>query len=298
MKTRDCVIIANGGAGGISHAGRRRKGLIRAVSIGYGMLMQGSSSVDAVVQAVTILEDTPVFNAGTGSSFNFDGEVEMDAAIMTSERHFGAVGAITHVKNPIQTARYVMEKTDHLLLCGDNAVRFARYMHQPYYDPRTREKGRIWQRRRLDMKSDHFRKLRSLSDLYGTVGVVAIDSGGLICVGTSTGGITMRLPGRVGDTPVPGAGTYADARGGVSATGHGEEIMRNMIAFRAVTMMARYRARTVGERIMEYATDNGCGCGLVGIDRRGDIVCEYNTRAMSWCYIKKGRMQLFSTPGD
>ena len=145
------------------------------------------------------------------------------------------------------------------------------------------------------MKSTFFSRLPGLTDLYGTVGVVALDSGGLISVGTSTGGITLRLPGRVGDTPIPGAGTYADANGGVSATGHGEEIMRNMIAFRSVAMMARYRARTVGKKIMAYATDNGCQCGLVGIDRRGDIVYVYNTDGMSWCYIKNGRLRVFDT---
>jgi beta-aspartyl-peptidase (threonine type) len=295
MKKRDCVIIANGGAGGISYPARRRSGLIKAVSTGYGVLAQGGSSIDAVVQAVKILEDTSVFNAGTGSSFNLEGEVEMDAAIMTSERKFGAVGAIKHVRNPIQVARFVMERTDHLLLCGDNAVRFARCMHQPHYDPRTPEKRRIWEKRRQDLRSNHFSKLGDIADLYGTVGVVAVDSEGLICVGTSTGGITLRLPGRVGDTPLPGTGTYADTCGGVSATGHGEEIMRNMIAFRSVSLMARYGARTVGRKIMEYATDNGCQCGLVGIDRRGDVVCVYNTQAMSWCYIKKGRLRIFST---
>jgi beta-aspartyl-peptidase (threonine type) len=298
MNQRDCVIIANGGAGGISFPARRRQGLVRAVSIGYGILTQGGSSVDAVVQAVTILEDTSVFNAGTGSSFNLDGEVEMDAAIMTGDRKFGAVGAIKHVKNPIQTARFVMERTDHLLLCGDNAVRFARYMHQPFYDPRTREKKRIWQRARKDMKSDHFKRLRGLTELYGTVGVVAVDRKGRICVGTSTGGITLRLPGRVGDTPLPGAGTYADAYGGVSATGHGEEIMRNMIAFRAVSMMTRYRAPDVGKKVMEYATANECQCGLVGIDRRGEVVCVYNTEGMSWCYIRKGRLRVFGATDD
>ncbi|UCC11093.1 MAG: isoaspartyl peptidase/L-asparaginase [candidate division WOR-3 bacterium] len=298
MKQRDCVIIANGGAGGISFPARRRQGLIRAVSIGYGILTQGGSSIDAVVQAVTILEDVSVFNAGTGSSFNLEGEVEMDAAIMTGDRKFGAVGAITNVKNPIQTARFVMERTDHLLLCGDNAVRFARCMHQPFYDPRTREKKRIWRKARQDMKSDHFKRLCGLNELYGTVGVVAVDRKGLICVGTSTGGITLRLPGRVGDTPLPGAGTYADTHGGVSATGHGEEIMRNMIAFRAVSMMARYRAPVVGKKIMEHATDNRCQCGLVGIDRRGDVVCVYNTQGMSWCYIKKGRLRVFGTTND
>jgi beta-aspartyl-peptidase (threonine type) len=295
MKRRDCVIVANGGAGGVSFAARRRSGLINAVSIGYGILTRGGRSIDAVVQAVKILEDTPVFNAGTGSSLNLEGEVEMDAAIMTSERRFGGVGAIKGVKNPIETARFVMERTDHLLLCGENAVRFARNMHQPEYDPRTPEKKLIWQRRRQALESDYFNKLHTMADQYGTVGVVAVDSGGLICVGTSTGGITLRLPGRVGDTPLPGAGTYADTAGGASATGHGEEIMRNMIALRAVSLMSRFPARTVGKKIMEYATRNGCRCGLVGIDRRGDVVCVYNTQAMSWCYIKNGMLRVFGT---
>ncbi len=293
MKRRNCVIIGHGGAGGINYPQRRRKGLIKAVSIGYGILTQGGSSLCAVEKAVEILEDTTVFNAGTGSSLNLKGVVEMDASIMTSEPRFGAVAALKNVKNPIKVARLVMEKTDHLLLCGEGAIKFARLMGLRYYNPKTKEKQRVWRRKLRNFKSSYFKKLKDIADLYGTVGVVAIDDNGLISAATSSGGITMRIPGRVGDTPIIGAGTYADKNAAVSATGHGEAIMRNMLAFRAVSLMARYPVRTAGMRIIDYANKCDCKCGLVGIDKKGNILCVYNTKAMSWCSIKNGKMKLF-----
>jgi beta-aspartyl-peptidase (threonine type) len=298
MNHRRCAIIAHGGAGGINYPQRRKNGLIKAVSSGYGMLNQGASSLDAVEQAVMILEDTPVFNAGTGSSLNLVGEAEMDAALMTSELQFGAVGVITKVKNPIHVARLVMEKTDHLLLCGEGANQFARHMGVKHYNPTTREKKLLWQRRKKKLQSTYFLKLKNIAGYYGTVGVVAIDTNGLITAGTSTGGISLRLPGRVGDTPAIGTGTYADEHGGVSATGHGEEIMRHMLAFRTVTLMARYPVRQAGTTIIDYATNHGCQCGIIGIDQKGRVLCVNNTRAMSWCYIKNGRMKLFDSPGS
>ena len=239
---RKPAIICHGGAGGINFPQRRANGLIKATSIGYGILTQGGCSLDAVQKAVEVLEDVTIFNAGTGSSFNLQGVVEMDAGLMTSDLRFGGVGAITNVKNPIAVARMVMEHTDHLLLCGDMATEFARIMHVPKYNPKTKEKKRIWQKRKKSLTSRYFRKLESLAEKYGTVGAVAIDRHGLISVATSSGGITMRLPGRVGDTPLIGTGTYADKNGGVSATGHGEAIMRHMIAFRAVSLMQRFSA--------------------------------------------------------
>ena len=288
------AIISHGGAGGISYPARRRTGLIKAVSIGYGILAQGGSSLDAVEKASMILEDATVFNAGIGSSFNLVGEVEMDASIMTSQLCYGAVGAIRNVRHPIQVARLVMEKTDHLLLCGEGAIKFARLMSIKYYNPKTREKRRVWKNRRKQMESSYFVKLKEIVNLYGTIGVVAIDKNGLISAATSSGGITMRLPGRVGDTPVIGAGTYADKNGGVSVTGHGEEIMRHMLAFRAVSLMARYPADAAGKRLIKYATEVGCRCGLVGIDKMGRLLCNNNTKAMSWCYIKNGKMKVFN----
>ena len=287
------AIIAHGGAGGISYPQRRRSGLEKAVIIGYRILCQGGSSLDAVEKASMVLEDIKIFNAGTGSSFTLNGEVEMDASIMTSDLSYGAVAAIKNVKNPIQIARLVMEKTDHLLLCDEGAIKFARLMGIKAYNPKTRERKLVWQRAKSKIKSDYFPNLAEIADLYGTIGVVAIDKNGLISAATSSGGITLRLPGRVGDTPIIGAGTYADQNGGVSATGHGEEIMRHMLAFRTVSLMAHHTAQKAGEIAINYATKFNCRCGLIGIDKYGKILCVNNTKAMSWCYIKNGKMKTF-----
>ncbi|OGC39656.1 hypothetical protein A2Y85_03865 [candidate division WOR-3 bacterium RBG_13_43_14] len=293
MKRIDCVIIANGGAGGIGFANRRRQGLIKAVRVGYAMLRAGSSSLDAVERAVMILEDTPIFNAGTGSCLNLKGRAEMDASITTSDLRFGAVAAIENIRNPIRVARLIMEKTDHLLLGGAEAYRFARIMGIKHFNPITKEARRTWRRRRRKLNPKYFPKLENLIVRYGTVGVVVIDQNGMIAVGTSTGGISLRLPGRIGDTPVIGGGFYANRYGGATATGHGEEIMRHLLSFRAVSFMARYSAPVAARKIIEYATNRGCRCGLVGIDRRGGILCVNNTQAMSWAYIKNGRLKVF-----
>lgn len=294
MRYQKPVIIAHGGAGGINHPQRRQQGLIKACSIGYSMLMQGSSSLDAVEKAVMVLEDIKIFNAGTGSSLNLEGIAEMDASIMTSNMKFGAVAVITDVRYPIRVARMVMERTDHLVLGGQHAVRFARIMGQPKYDCRTNEKKRIWQRMRKNVRTAYFQKFKNLIEYYGTVGVVALDRNGLLTAGTSSGGITMRIPGRIGDTPAPGAGTYVDKNGGVGATGHGEEILRHLLSFRTAQLMARYPASVAGKKMIGYATKHKCRCGLIGIDKKGRIMCVNNTQAMSWCYIKNGRMYMFT----
>jgi beta-aspartyl-peptidase (threonine type) len=187
----------------------------------------------------------------------------------------------------------VMEETDHLLLCGDNAVRFARLNGMRYYNPKTREKERIWHRKKQKRQSNYFKRVFDLDARYGTIGAVAIDKQGLISVATSSGGINLRLPGRVGDTPVIGAGTYADRNGGVSTTGHGEEIMRHLLAFRTVNAMVRLSAREAGKHALRHATKHGCKCGLIGISRKVDIVFTSNTKAMSWCYMKNGVMRSF-----
>ncbi len=290
---KNLVIIANGGAGGINFPQRRAEGLKKAVETGYEILEKGGSSIDAVEKAIMILEDTSVFNAGTGSVFSLTGDVEMDASIMTADEKFGAVGAIKNVRHPIHVARLVMERTDHLLLCGDGAIRFARLCGIKYYNPKTKEKERMWIRARAMLNSDYFPKLKKLRELYETVGVVAMDKNGLIAVGTSTGGISLHLPGRVGDTPIIGAGTYANKYGGVSATGHGEMIMKTLLAYRTVALMEKYSAPVAGKMAIDYATRHKCRAGLIGIDRKGRILCINNTEAMSWCYIKDGEMKVF-----
>jgi beta-aspartyl-peptidase (threonine type) len=295
MRKTTYAIIAHGGAGGIGYASRRKKGLIAATSIGYGILARGGSSLDAVEKAAMVLEDTTIFNAGTGASYNLIGDVEMDASLMTSELRYGAVAAIQNVRYPIHVARLVMEKTDHLLLGGDGAIKFARLMGVPYYNPKTREKRRVWRSEQKQPKNPYFQRHRNIAHLYGTIGVVAIDMNGCIAAATSSGGITMRLPGRIGDTPVIGAGTYADRNGGVSVTGHGEEIMRHMLAFRTVTLMGHYSAQRAGRQVMRYATNVGCRCGMIGIDKQGQFLCCNNTAAMSWCSIKNGQLKVFTS---
>ncbi len=290
---KNIAIIAHGGAGGINYPLRRRRGLIKAVRAGYDILNDGGSSLDAVERAAMILEDAPVFNAGTGSYLNLTGEVEMDASVMTSDLRFGGVGVIRDIKNPISLARMVMEDTDHLLLCGENAIRFARLRGIPHYDPKTKEKERIWKRKKQKAQSNYFKRVGEYSGLYGTIGAVAIDCQEKIAVATSSGGINLRLPGRVGDTPVIGAGTYADRNAGVSTTGHGEEIMRHLLAFRAVRAITRLGARAGSRKVIQYATRHGCQCGMIGITKKADIIYLSNTKAMSWCYIKNGKIRSF-----
>jgi beta-aspartyl-peptidase (threonine type) len=287
------AIIANGGAGGINFAQRRARGLRKAVEAAYDILKSHGSSLDAVVQAVSLLEDNPVFNSGTGSTLGLTGEVEMDASIMTSDGRFGAVAGIREVRNPIRVARLVMEKTDHMLLGGDGAIRFARAMGVKPYDPRTRERIRAWNRARKKLSSKYFPRLEKLKDHYGTVGVVARDQDGLITVGTSTGGISLHLPGRIGDSPIIGAGTYCDENGGVSTTGHGEAIMRTFLALRTVELLARYPAGAAARKAIDYATKHGCRGGLIGIDKKGDILRRENTEGMSWCSMKDGILKSF-----
>jgi len=287
------VIIANGGAGGISFPERRDKGLRKSVGAGYEVLEGGGTSLEAVVQAVALLEDDPIFNAGTGSVLGLTGEVEMDASLMTSEGGFGAVAALQSVRHPIEVARLVMEKTDHILLAGEGALRFARLMGVKPCNPVTPERKALWRRSRKGLKSKYFQRLKELSDYYGTVGVVALDQEGRIAVGTSTGGVSLHLPGRIGDTPIIGGGTYCDRNGGVSTTGHGEAIMKTFLALRTVQLLARYPASVAASKAIDYATRQGCRCGLVGIDKKGGILCLDNTKGMSWCYIRDGNIKSF-----
>src|SRR5690349_6510138 len=174
------------------------------------MLELGASALDAVCHAVALLEDDAVFNAGTGSVLNRDGDVEMDASIMNgSDLRFGAVAAIARVRNPVRVARCVMEQSPHAILAGAGALRFAREHGFEDYDPVT-EPARAEHRKRMTRGS------------HGTVGAVALDAAGRLAAATSTGGTILKLPGRVGDTPLPGAGTYAGGMAAVSSTGKGE----------------------------------------------------------------------------
>lgn len=287
------VIIINGGAGRIKNSQAHRHGIKKALQIGWSILSQGGNALDSVCEAVKYMEDSAIFNCGSGSTLTLDGKVEMDASIMTGTGGFGAVGAIKQVKNPILVARQVMEKTDHLLLVGKGAQSFARRMgFQRYEKILPVQKQRLLRFKKRG-NSAYFPKLNKYLKL-GTVGAVALDNNHQIAVANSTGGILGKIPGRVGDTPILGAGVYATKNGGVTATGHGEEIMRLFLSKYTTDLMNKYPAQKAVNAAIVMAKDQNVLCGIIGLDRKGNVGYGFTTKSMSWGYIDKtGGMILF-----
>jgi beta-aspartyl-peptidase (threonine type) len=279
-------IIVHGGAGDIrGDKGKYSKGVEEACTHGYEALKTGSP-LDAVCEAVQCLEDNPIFNAGTGATLNISGFPECDAAIMKSDLSCGAVAALVNTKNPILVARKVMEETDHILLAGRGAEKFARY-YFPEVDLRTEKGMNHWKKGKkklMEGKDKHWKKMKAFIErtkLYDTVGAVAFD--GEIAVATSTGGVLLKLEGRVGDTPLFGCGTYANRYGGASATGLGENIIRNMVTKNAVDMMRRKNAMNACMGAIKNSQDTG----IIGIDFRGNVGYAKNTKNMSMAYYDK-----------
>jgi len=229
-------LIAHGGAGSwrIGSEADALEGMRVAVEAGRAVLATGGSALDAVCATVVILEDNPIFNAGTGAVLNFDGFCELDAAVMESTSHrAGAVAALQRVRNPVLVARKVMEETDHVMLAGEGAQRFARALGFGDHDPVTPARLADWKDKRARLgegAGQGFAVRRFLRDhpeyAGGTVGAGAVDRHGVLAAATSTGGVTMKLVGRVGDSPLIGAGNYATREVAVSATGTGEFVMR------------------------------------------------------------------------
>lgn len=251
--------------------------------IGLEVLERGGTALDAVTYAIVALEDDPRMNAGTGSRLRIDGRAQMDASIMTDDLECGAVAAIELVKNPILIARKVME-TPHVLLVGPDAVRFARRMGFRRYDPVTPESIARWKesldRIREGDLPPYARKWKAFRDLIGTVGAVARDFAGRFCAGSSTGGTTFMMPGRVGDSPIVGAGVYCGPAGAVSVTGVGEEIIRRVLSKFVYDRMA-------GGRRTQAACDDGLRLfkrsvpiGIIAVGRDG--AGEACNRAMAW----------------
>ncbi len=207
---------------------------------GLEVLKRGGRALDAVVEAIVVLEDDPRLNAGTGSRMRVDGRIQLDAALMDWDLEAGAVAAIEQVKNPIRVARDVLA-TPHVLLVGTDATAFARSKGHPAYDPATPESRRKLEESLVRIREGklprYARKWKGI-DLHGTVGAVARDRRGRFAAGTSTGGTSFMMPGRVGDTPILGSGLYAGPHGAVSATGIGEEIMKRVLSKRVYDLMA------------------------------------------------------------
>ena len=272
------TIIVHGGAGANpADAGEFRQGVRSAVLAGWQLLAAGASALDAVEAAVRALEDDPRFNAGRGSVLNRDGAIEMDASIMEGDRlQCGAVAALAGVANPVTVARRVLESRRHVLLVGDGALAFAREAGIPECDPASLVTDR--QRKR------HAELARQPAGRSGgTVGAVALDRAGTIAAATSTGGTPGKLPGRVGDSALIGAGTYADSSlGGVSCTGDGEAIVRVVLAHRALAYLKDaddpdYAAKVAVDLLTEEGGGQG---GLILIDWRGRAGYATSTRLM------------------
>lgn len=288
------ILIVHGGAGTIPeerHAAAI-EGCRRAAQAGWSVLAAGGSALDAVEAAVRALEDDLTFNAGRGSVMTRAGTVEMDALIMDGATlRAGAVAAVRRVRNPITLARAVMERTPHVLLVGASAEALAELLQLPMADdaelvaPRDRER---WEALRRNGPPDLREVLaQALTEPMDTVGAVAMDAAGHVAAAVSTGGMSNKWPGRVGDSALIGCGAYADDRAGaVVATGWGETLMRVVISKTACDFMALgLAAQTAVEaaiRLLEERV-NGRG-GLIGVDRAGRIGIAHNTPHMSWAW--------------
>ncbi len=300
-------IVVHGGAGTILRSNMKpetekqyRDTLTHALMTGYGILRNHGTSLDAVEATIKILEDCPLFNAGKGAVFTHEGTNELDASIMDGRTlKAGAVAAVKHIKNPIALARLVMDRSKHVMLTGDGAEAFAKeqgvaLVPQEYFFTQRRWND-LLKAREADRKQDSLNRLNkqlnpvdTSESKHGTVGCVAIDEQGNISAGTSTGGITDKRFGRIGDSPIIGAGTYADdSTCGVSATGDGEYFIRVGVA-RTIAALMEYKNLSVQqateEAIKKVGKLGGTG-GAIALDKDGHIGIYFNTEGMYRAYI-------------
>lgn len=260
--------------------------LNRVLQAGDSVLASGGTAMDAVEQAIIIMEDSPLFNAGKGAVFTHDGLVELDASVMDGQNlKAGAIAAVRDIKNPIKVARAVMGKSEHVLLNGAGASQFAKEQGFQIVD-----NSYFHTEKRYKQLQELLKKEREagVNDKHGTVGCVALDKYGNIAAGTSTGGMTNKKYGRIGDSPIIGAGTYANnATGGFSCTGHGEYYIRLGFS-RDISALIEYKGLSVKEACqteVEKLTKLGGTGGVIGLDRNGNIAMEFNTSGMFRGYI-------------
>ena len=288
---RKIMLVMHGGAGTITRQSmtpemekQYRETLEQALRAGHAILAKGGTSIDAVEASIRILEDSPLFNAGKGAVFTHEGKNELDAAIMDGKTmKAGAVAAVTIIKNPISAARAVMEKSPHVMLIGRGAELFATKMGLDIVDP-----SYFWTERRWKALQQELLKEGSAPDSkHGTVGCVALDRDGNLAAGTSTGGTTNKQFGRVGDSPIIGAGTYAaNDSVAVSATGTGEFFIRWTVAY-DIAALYKYKGMSVkdaGDEVIHRKLENlkpkiGDG-GCIILDRNGNFAMPFNTEGM------------------
>ncbi len=303
MQKKDYAIVLHGGAGYVSadNLSQEQKdeyfnALNTAISLGENLLKEGKSAGDAVEEVIAYLENQPMFNAGIGAVFTHDGKNELDASFMDGNTmNAGAVGGVTIVKNPIKAARAVMDKSPHVLLTGKGAETFSieqglDTVNNKYFFNQDR-----WNslQRILDeeagqgMELDHTE--HPSDKKFGTVGCVALDKNGNLAAGTSTGGMTNKKWGRIGDSPIIGAGTYADnTTCGVSCTGHGEYFIRYAVAYDLSAKM-KYKGLSLNqaadEIVMKELKEVGGAGGLVALDKYGNVAMPFNTGCMFRAYV-------------
>ncbi len=259
--------------------------LARVLAVGEAVLRRGGAALDAVTEAVAALEDEPLFNAGRGAVYTSAGTQEMDAAVMDGrDRRAGAVAGLFGPKNPVRAARAVMDHTDHVLMIGDGAVEIARAAALPFAEPAYFHTEARWEALQETLRQI---EAGTLDDdparRHGTVGAVARDRRGHLAAATSTGGMTAKRPGRVGDTPIPGAGTFADdATCAVSATGDGEAFIR-WAAAHEIDARMRHAGQDLDRAafgvVDDLAAHGGSG-GLVAVDRSGRVTLPFNCEGM------------------
>lgn len=302
------TLVIHGGAGTILKENMTpetekayREKLAEALNTGYKILENGGSSLDAVVATIQVMENSPLFNAGIGAVYTHEGRNELDASIMNGKTgEAGAVAGVTTIKSPIRAALEVMKSSPHVMMAGPGAEAFAEaqgleMVPNAYFGTERRKKAL---EKVLEKEVEKTSDLLPYQDWkYGTVGAVALDKDGNISAGTSTGGMTNKRYGRIGDSPIIGAGTFAEnSTCGVSCTGHGEYFIRNVVAYDIAARM-KYAGLSVGESAKEVIQDKllnlGGSGGVICLDRKGNVAMEFNTPGMYRGYMKEGKSHVY-----
>jgi beta-aspartyl-peptidase (threonine type) len=291
------VLVVHGGAGDWkSESSERmesaRAAITRAAETGYAILARGGRSLDAVEAALAVMEDSGAFDAGRGAYYTRDGVPELDAALMDGKTlAAGAVASVKRVANPIHLARMVMERTNHVLLVGEGAERFAESQGVVLVSPYHFFNEREW-KRWLKRDDEERRKPQAprAEERHGTTGAVALDAAGNLAAGTTTGGTVWKMPGRVGDSPIIGAGTYAANDGcAVSGTGVGEFYIRNVVAA-DISARVKYAkeplAKAADDVVMKELVEQKAEGGVIALDRRGNVATPFNTNGMTRAIVR------------
>ena len=302
-------MVIHGGAGTITKQSmtaeketQYKAKLTEALQAGFNEIKNGKTSVEAVTSAIMILEDSPLFNAGKGAVFTNEGTNEMDASIMYGkDKSAGAVAGVKTIKNPITAAVAVMQKSPHVMLSGTGAEKFAAeqkldIVHPDYFKTDDRWKALQKAIQNEKVEKDFSFNAENIDEKFGTVGAVAIDQNGNIAAGTSTGGMTNKKYGRIGDSPIIGAGTYANSQVGISATGWGEYFIRSTAA-RTVAAKMEYQnkdIKTASQETIDEIENMGGDGGLIALDKDGNISMPFNTAGMyRGVDTEKGEIEIY-----